>query len=179
MSAITLPVVFGSLNAKGLIDDRYTRAGVKLGCPRVSSLDGRLRPIYTVFSQRSDPRWTKASCFLQTLQEAAALDQQNLAELSAEVALMHDPCSPFELDLRAGGGDQIALSFEYPLTWSAVKLVKMYDDIMCMIQFLYSTGSLQGEDPLLVARKLRQRAGMPVRRFLTRVSRDVASVDFL
>lgn len=177
MSAITLPLVFGSNNAKGLLDGRYAKAGTKLGCPRVSSLDSRLRPLYTVLGQRTDPRYERASALLLTLQESCALERQNLACLAGEITAMIDPDSP--LQPGAQQGECIELTYQYPLTWSAVRLVKAYDDLMCLIQFLYSTGGLTSDDPLLQARKLRQRAGKPVRRFLTQVSKDVASVDFL
>lgn len=178
MSAITLPIKFGSHNAKGLIDDRYARAGIKLGCPRVSSLDSRLRPVYTIAGQREDPRSESASKLLSSLHEDAALEMQNLVALSMDLAELIDENSPFK-PTDQPAGEELTLRFEFPITWSAVKLVKAYDDLMCTIHFLYCTGGLSSSDPLQTARKLRQRAGKPVRRFLTKVAKDVANVDFL
>lgn len=174
---LTQTVPFGSVNARGLIDLQYSKPGSSLGCPRLNVIDLRLKPLYLLSNCKHDRRHSMAVELLRSLQEHYVIEHTNLLEFLSELQGLIDPNDFLKPDFDANT-EKLTISLQHPLSWQGLRLIKLYDQLILMVQFLYSTGSLPGAEPQKYAQKLRERAGRPVRRFLTQVSKDLASAGF-
>lgn len=174
---LTQTVAFGSVNARGLIDLQYSKPGTSLGCPRLTVIDLRLKPLYLLNNSKHDRNHARAAELLQALQAHYVIEKSNLLALTLEIQSLIDPKDFLKPDLNANA-QLLKISLHHPLSWQGLRLIKLYDDLILLVQFLYSTGLLPAAEPHKYAQKLRERAGRPVRRFLTQVSKELASAGF-
>ena len=173
---VTQVVSLGSLNARGLVAVQHSKTGTALGCPRLTVIDLRLRSLYQASLQKNHAQHARALALLKLLQEQYVIEHESLLAFSAEVRSLVDP-NDF-LQPSSSEAKPITISLQHPLSWNGLRLIKLYDELMMVIQFLFSTGGLKSTEPQVHVRKLRERAGRPVRSFLTQVSKELAHAGF-
>lgn len=169
-------VNLGSINARGLIDAKYSKPGTALGCPRLTALDHRLKTLYDAITNNSDPRHEAAIRIEKRLNEQFVMEMQNLYELEAALAALVNPDDVIQLDIEAQT-TPVDVALRQPISFSGLRLVAQYDKLILLIDFLYKTNQLCVQQAHVVARKMREKAGKPVRRFMTQVSKELAAAE--
>jgi hypothetical protein len=164
----------GSINARALVDAKYSREGVKLGCPRLTALEYRLKPLYAMIQDGNHAHHTSAIQIEKSLNDRFTAEMENLLEQDAALTALINPDDPIQPDLNAQAVPMVLIA-KYPLIISGLRLIKQYDKLILLIDFLYKTNQLGAQQPHLIARKMREKAGKPVRRFMTQVSKELAA----
>lgn len=170
MERVTQTIKLGSHNARGLVDESHARAGVGLGCTRITSLDKKLKHLYDAFLNSEHPLHDKSIALHDEISRLYAEEHANLYSMQVEIAKLTPSDNFFN---PPDTTKDLIVTLSHPLAWQAIRLLKTYDEMILSVQFLASVGHVS----LDKARKYRDRAGKPVRRFLTNATNLLSSAE--